>query len=166
MRNLILTVATTATAISSTAPTAITSAALTPPSAAASALSTTASAATSTASTFLRTRFIHYQGASQKIFSIQCFDRLHRVRIVCNFREAEAARLIRKAVAQQRKLIGLHSDLREHRRNLFFGSFERQIAEIQFLHCPFSLGARTPIEKLKKQDFGRGRPSGDGPHPV
>jgi hypothetical protein len=164
MRTLILTVATTASAISSTAPTAITSAALAAPSAAASALSTTASAATSTA--FLRTRFIHYQGASQKIFSIQCFDRLHRVRIVCNFREAEAARLIRKAVAQQRKLIGLHSDLREHRRNLFFGSFERQIAEIQFLHCPFSLGARTPIEKLKKQDFGRGRPSGDGPHPV
>jgi hypothetical protein len=164
MRTLILTVATTASAISSTAPTAITSAALAAPSAAASALSTTASAATSTA--FLRTRFIHYQRASQKIFSIQCFDRLHRVRIVCNFREAEAARLIRKAVAQQRKLIGLHSDLREHRRNLFFGSFERQIAEIQFLHCPFSLGARTPIEKLKKQDFGRGRPSGDGPHPV
>jgi hypothetical protein len=164
MRTLILTVATTASAISSTAPTAITSTALAAPSAAASALSTTASAATSTA--FLRARFIHYQRASQKIFSIQCFDRLHRVRIVCNFREAEAARLIRKAVAQQRKLIGLHSDLREHRRNLFFGSFERQIAEIQFLHCPFSLGARTPIEKLKKQDFGRGRPSGDGPHPV
>jgi hypothetical protein len=129
----------------------------------------TAPSAPTTPAFLLRTSFVHNQCAPQKILSIQRFDRFHCFSIICNFGETESARLICETIPQKREGIGLDSNLSEDCRDLFFRSLEGQITEIQFLHdrSPLGPGQRqNATEKLKKQDFGRRRPSGDGPHPV
>src|ERR1700677_240583 len=152
---------------SASASTAIATAAL---SASASATATRAATASATATAFLLGPcFIYNQRSSQKILSVQRLDGFHSFGVVANFSKTKSARLIRKAVPQQRERIGLNSNFREHCRDLLFRSFERQITEIEFLHdrSPWASGQRqSAIKKLKKQDLGSGRPSGDGPHPV
>jgi hypothetical protein len=153
----------------SSATTSIATAALSTASAAPTPAVTSTPSAPTTAAFLLRARFVHNQCAPQKILSVQRFDRFHRLGIICNFSETESARLIRETIPQKRERIGLDSNLGEHCRDLFFRSLERQITEIQFLHdrSPLGPGQRqNATEKLKKQDFGRRRPSGDGPHPV
>jgi hypothetical protein len=88
----------------------------------------------------LRTSFVHHQRAPQEILPVQRFDRFSCIRIVCDFSESKSARLIGNPVAQQTDRIGLDSDFREQSCDLIFGSFKRQISQIQFLHGPFSLG--------------------------
>jgi hypothetical protein len=102
------------------------------PSATASSVAATCSAPSATF--LLRPSFIHHQRAAQKIFSVQGFDRFNGVGIIRNFRKTESARLISETVPQQRECIGLNSNFRKHRGDLFFRGFERQITEIQFLH--------------------------------
>jgi hypothetical protein len=154
---------------SSSAPTSIATAALSAAAAACTPAVTTTPSAPTTTAFLLRACLIHNQRASQKILSIQRFDRFHRLGIIRNFSETESARLIRETIPQKRERIGLDPNLSEDCRDLFFRSLEGQITEIQFLHdrSPLGPGQRqNATEKLKKQDFGRRRPSGDGPHPV
>jgi hypothetical protein len=108
---------------------------------------------TAAPATFLRPRFIYHQRTPKKILSVQSFDRFHRFGIVCNFRKSEAAGLVGEAVSQQGERVGLNSDFREHRGDLFFCGFKGQITEIQFLHdrSPYASGQRqSAIEKLEE----------------
>lgn len=70
------------------------------------ASTTTASAAmTATSSTraafTLRTRFIHYQRAAQKILAVERFDGFVRFGVVANFSKTETAWLSGETIAQQ-----------------------------------------------------------------
>jgi hypothetical protein len=118
-------------ALSASASTAI--ATTTTAAVAASPSAGTASSAPS-ATLLLGSSFIHHQRAAEKIFSVERFDGFHGVGIICDFRETESARLIGETIPQQGERIGLNSNLREHRGDLLFRSFERQITEIEFLH--------------------------------
>lgn len=130
LKLLWLTVAPAASALSTAAATAIP----TTPAVPASSATPTAMPPATTAAFLLRPSFVHHQRAAQKIFSVQRFDCFHRVGVIRNFGKTESARLIGKTIPQQRECIGLHSDFREHRGDLFFRGFERQITEVQFLH--------------------------------
>ena len=154
-------------AATATSPTAASAAATSMP-AAATASSTVTSASTATAA-LLRTSFIHDQRPTEKILAVQRFDGFCGFGVVSNFSKTKTARLVREAIAQKRQRIRLHSNFGEERGDLFFSRFERQIPKIQFLHDRSPLGfgqRRNTTEKLKKQDLGRRRPSGNGPHPV
>jgi hypothetical protein len=113
---------------------AITSTAASTIAPASAASATTSAPASAPTTVLLRTSFIHYQGASQKIPPVQTLDRFHRVRIVSNFSESKSAWLVGDAVAQQTDCVGLDPYFREQRCDLIFGSFKRQISQIQFLH--------------------------------
>jgi hypothetical protein len=131
-RHLRLTIAPSASALSAAAPSAIATTTAMP---AAPSASTVPAASRSPSTTFLLgPSFIYDQGAAQKVFSVQRFDGFHGVGIISDFRETESARLIRKTIPQQGECIGLNSNFREHRGDLLFRSFERQITEIEFLH--------------------------------
>jgi hypothetical protein len=49
----------------------------------------------------LRTSFVDYQRAAQKIFAVEGCDCFLSFRIVTNFREAESARLTRETIPQE-----------------------------------------------------------------
>lgn len=110
--------------------------------AAAPAMATTSAA--TPAAFALRTRFIYNQRAAEKVFSVERSDRLFGFGIVANFRKAESARLPRKAILEQGERIRLDSDFRKQRLHLLFGSLEREIPHVQFLHGCSPCARRVP----------------------
>jgi hypothetical protein len=131
------TTAAATTAASATAVTATTTAPATPTT---TTTTTTAAAAaettaTTTAPAFARgTRFIYNDVASHEIVPVERFNGTAGVFVIVHFDEAKAARLSRKAIADQRHIGRRHSRLPEPGGDVFFGSLKRQIAHIEFFH--------------------------------
>jgi hypothetical protein len=127
------TTAAATTAASATAVTATAPAPATPATTAAAAAETTAT--TTTAPAFARgTRFIYNDVASHEIVPVERFNGTAGVFVIVHFDEAKAARLSRKAIADQRHIGRRHSRLPKPGGDVFFGSLKRQIAHIEFFH--------------------------------
>ena len=96
----------------------------------------TASPATPSATTAfsLRTSFVYYQGAAEKVFAVESCNRLLRCAVVVNLGETETARLSGKAIAQQRQRIRLYADFSKQRLHLLFCCLKREVPNVQFLH--------------------------------
>jgi hypothetical protein len=134
-KEISLAVAATVIAASSTATASATaSAAVTATSPSSTTAVTASTAATSATAFALRARLVDNKGAAEKLLAVERCNGLFGLGVVAHFRESETSRLSCKPIAKKSEGIRLNTDFGEKGLDIVFGSLERQIADVQFLH--------------------------------